>query len=232
VPFRVERIVSLGAWCQTTHQIRRMFGASVSSPYDWLVTPLDALIASLRDGGQQFGRAVVTRDNEYAICYRYGLLYHHEFGRDALGIPIVSEAALANCRQKLTHKFSAMVADCAHRNTLFVRYGGFARAARPSPYVVEEEIIGSQHINPLVSALDAAFPTTNFRLLFFTNQSFAQSSFDATLDRRVITAEMPPDPPNAPWEGTDQLWEDLFRGTGLEFAQMQGDSELTGSASR
>lgn len=72
--FKVEKLVSLGAWDQTTRQLRRMFGSRLSSLYDWLVTPLGALIALLEDHGAELRRKVGTKDNEFPICDHYGPL--------------------------------------------------------------------------------------------------------------------------------------------------------------
>lgn len=108
-----------------------------------------------------------------------------------------------------------MAADCLGRNTLLDRYGGFASPLRAIPYVRDDALVGSQDVCRLVQSLEATFSGKLFRLLFVTHQAVARVRFDQSLDRRVITAEMQPDPPGVSWEGTNQFWGGLFQDSGV-----------------
>ena len=122
---RFTAVISLGGACETAIQMERFFGGrKTSSPFDFLVTPFNALRAVLEDDGDGFGREFEPIwDGGSVKCLRYGVLYHHEFARSPAGKIQFSAAQIANCREKLLHKYATML-DVARRNrTLFVRLG-------------------------------------------------------------------------------------------------------------
>ena len=79
-----EAVISLGGLCQVPYQVEQRFGLRISSPFDWLVTPLEAVTKILADDGASFGQAASPRfDGATAVCDRYGVAYHHDFPRTA-----------------------------------------------------------------------------------------------------------------------------------------------------
>lgn len=47
-------IVSAGAYCQTTHQVRRITNTRVTSLFDWVLAPHDGLIYCLKNNFTDF----------------------------------------------------------------------------------------------------------------------------------------------------------------------------------
>ncbi|PJI55814.1 hypothetical protein CTI14_01680 [Methylobacterium radiotolerans] len=223
--FEVRRIVSLGAWCQATYQIRRMFGASASSPYDWLVTPFDALISSINDEGKKFGQTVYVRDDEYPMCYNYGLLYHHEFKRDGRR-PLVTEQALASCKSKLTHKYNQFADAMNGGGVLLVRMGGHAKPAVAWPYITDPKPLRSADINCLTSSLDRKFLNRDYRLLIINLEGRVTVDLDVPVDDRVIFRTIPFATEKSRWEGCDEAWDAIFDELPLSFQMKNRESEI------
>lgn len=214
--FEVRRILSLGAWCQATYQIRRIFGASASSPYDWLVTPFDALISSLNDDGRKFGQAIYVRDNEYPMCHNYGVLYHHEFQRDG-NKPLITEEAMVYCKSKLAHKYKQFADVMNGGGTLLVRMGGHAKPAVAWPYITDPAPLRSADINNLTSTLDSRFENGDYRILIVNLEGRVTVNLDAPVDDRVIFRTIPFATERSRWEGADEAWDTIFEGLPVSF---------------
>ena len=76
-------VVSLGGDCTGAVETKRFFaGRKTVSPFDYLVTPFDALLKVFDDDGAQFGIDFHPVHGAQSVqCERYGVLYHHEFSR-------------------------------------------------------------------------------------------------------------------------------------------------------
>ncbi|CAO4172795.1 DUF1796 family putative cysteine peptidase [Methylorubrum aminovorans] len=209
MPFQVKHIVSLGAWCQVTYQLRRFFGSSVSSPYDWLVTPFDALSKSIQDEGRQLGQAVTVRDEVRPLCFHYGLLYHHEFPTSG-EIPIISAQSLLTCESKLKHKYRRMAEAIRSGGTLFVRMGGHALPAFPSPYVTDQIPFTDGDVNKLIELLERRFNCADFRLLFINIEGRTNMDIRNEADGRVVFRSLPSSVETHTWMGNNEDWDRLL----------------------
>ena len=83
-----DEIVSLGNHCRVAYNLRRTFGIARAYPFDWWITPVQALIAFLEDPsldklydpGQL--APVMREEKIFAIDnIHYGIQLQHEFPR-------------------------------------------------------------------------------------------------------------------------------------------------------
>lgn len=160
---RFVHAISLGANCETAHQLRRLGRLSLHGLFDWLVTPIDAIDPILADDGAQLARSFVSANNGTSVrCGAYGLLYHHEFPREPPGEAFRFDAELiAQCRRKLSHKFATLLGACAGSGpVVFIRTGpgsDLAWDARRAPVDAD--------LRRLEASIERRFPELDFRLL-------------------------------------------------------------------
>jgi hypothetical protein len=209
-PFRA--VVSLGGLCQVAYQVEHRFGFRVSSPFDWLVTPLSAVERILADDGAGFGREVtVLFDGGTAVCRRYGVAYHHDFPRTDDYKAIVSAEALEACGAKHRHKLGRLAAYLEGRpKTLFVRLAGHHDTAAPLPYVADPRPTTTADLNGLCEVLARRFPGLEFALLFVYYEAYTTVDLGSgRLDPRVTVATLPACD-IALWQGETEAWAALF----------------------
>ena len=116
-------VVSLGSDCTSAAQIDQFFHAKrPSSPFDWLTTPVEGLVAVLAERGARFALSM-RPSADTVLCQHYGVAYHHEFPRDGDYTPIFSEAAIRASREKLLYKLGAMLETTRRNRTLFLVTG-------------------------------------------------------------------------------------------------------------
>ncbi|GAN51992.1 hypothetical protein ACXR8U_14205 [Methylobacterium radiotolerans] len=205
---RFERIVSLGALCQVTHQINRCFPGQPKSLFDWLVTPFSAVRSIFETQGKHLCSDVAV-DKFEIICQNYGVSYHHEFPRDANVIPYITQEALETGKSKLAHKFNKMVSMLSEPTpTLFVRFLGHHGEARAWPYMNDPEVMKISEINDLCTYLASRFPALPFEMAFVYLPQFTQLEADAAADPRVHL--IPLDRTANTWAGNDSDWDEIF----------------------
>lgn len=215
--FRVKAVVSLGAWCQTTYQARRFFGNSVTSPYDWLVTPFNALLASIEGDGLNFCKHLRVVDASRPICEDYGILYHHEFERRDEHA-IITASAIERCSGKLSYKYIKMIECASTEGTLFIRLGGQAEPAFAWPYLNDTKPLQAREINALCNIIEKKFAIVSFRLLLVFFAGRTAFDMDSMVDDRVIIRELPHAAENGKWEGCDEEWDMLLNDLNLDFS--------------
>jgi hypothetical protein len=123
-----DNYVSLGHNCEGAFQVRRLLGRDVAYYFNWLVTPLDALVEILRaDFAGAYDRANlrVTADVGMVLDAGYGMKYHSAF-RKELG------RALEGPRFEALHAESA-----AKYAMLAERFRELARSTNRVLYVVK-----------------------------------------------------------------------------------------------
>ena len=132
-----DEIVSLGAHCRVAYNLRRTFGISRAFPFDWWVTPAQALVAFLGDPSfdklydelrmapAMGGDRILAIDNLH-----YGVQLQHEFPRQRGGALVDDwPAHLGSARERTEFLWDRMVGLMRQgRRMLFVRW--FTQAER------------------------------------------------------------------------------------------------------
>lgn len=83
-----DNYVSLGHNCEGAFQVRRLLGRDVAYYFNWLVTPLDALVEVLRAdfaGAYDWPNLKPTRDVGMILDEAYGMKYHSAFRKELGG---------------------------------------------------------------------------------------------------------------------------------------------------
>lgn len=123
----VDRMISLGGRCEVAYQLRRIGTTERAYPFDWWITPLDALPRILSGGTSSlFEAAQIHKLPDYGgragVYSHYARTVHlHEFahGEDGLALSI------AEISERLGNKYEAlyrrMIGEVAQGRTLFVR---------------------------------------------------------------------------------------------------------------
>ena len=180
---KFRHILSLGGHCEPSWHLRRRGMLRHGSPFDWLVSPLQAVVDVLADDGARLGREFIMRDGgKSTVCAEYGVLYHHEFARTSDGYVRFSAEAVERCRSKLAHKMARFIKVCERAEpTLFLRMG----AKTPLQWDLGGEI------DVLAPAIAARFPALPFR---------------------VISVDLPQAADSTTWKASDADW-DAFLGS-------------------
>jgi len=121
-----DRIISLGCNCELALNIRDYFGIERAYPFDWWITPFQALWKLLEGrfhdlfniNNLEVSSDLLTVRDKY-----YNLLYHHDFKKteDDKIIPDLIEQQLPLVKQKydmLVHRFFN---DLQNKRVLFIR---------------------------------------------------------------------------------------------------------------
>jgi hypothetical protein len=207
-----ELVVSLGGLCQVAYQIEHWFGYRFNSPFDWLVTPLEAIAKVLDDDGGSFSKKVrVMFNGETAVCCYYGVAYQHEYLRDANRFVQIDVDALVASQSKMRHKYNKLKDRLSSGpKTLFIRMGGHHDSAYPLPYVADPRPTTTTDLNALCAALGAKFPELSFELAFVYLERFTTLDVDPDkLDRRVKVFALLDDD-GSEWTGRMASWAPVF----------------------
>lgn len=213
---QIDRVISLGAWCQTTVQIDRYFGRVWWSPFDWTVTPFSSIEAVLADDGERFGLSFSSWDNGKDVrCNEYGLLYHHEFERNPDVTVRFNVETLQACRSKMLHKLNVMrMAVTATGATLFIRFGGRAENPFAWPYVVDPLPLQVSVLNRFCETLDAFTVSQPFVLAILYHPEYSTLVEDepARPDLMIYKFQRVglEDVLDEGWKGSDANWNEFF----------------------
>jgi len=211
-----ELVIGLGGFCQVAYQIERRFGPKMSSPFDWLVTPLISLKKVFDSGGQQFSKSIITaRDGHTAVCTYYGVCYHHEFERhimtDGVERITITAEAMQNSRGKLLHKYDKMIDMLAAASpVLFIRLAGHCDHNIANPYTIENKSVTTDDLNDLCTLIGDRFPNLKFRLAFVYLSEYTKFSLNSKkLDTRVDVFSLDDDGTFG-WYGSAAAWDNIF----------------------
>lgn len=210
----IEQVISLGNDCQVESQLARRFPPRPKTVFDWIGTPLDAILPILEDAGARFGEPWAVFGDSLE-CVSYGTGHRHEFPETPDHRAMVDARASADARDKLVHKAQKTVALCrSGRPTLFVRRRGASEV--PSDRLRKQTMV-SDDLNRIADGIAALFPTLPFRLLFIGVPDLPRQAYDFSgpLSDRVMVRSMP----NAPvWNGDDAAYDAVLDGLGLAYA--------------
>ena len=207
---RFDDILSLGSDCEVSLQLRRLGIAHTPSVFDWLVTPWDAMLRVLHDGGTHLCTRIDRGyDGAGAVCGTYGLVYWHEFARDGASQVLLTEASTKAAQDKLRHKIARMRTVLnADKTVLFIR-GGIATDAPNDRYQFGQAFPASR-LNDFTILVSRLFPALKFSLLFIEYAGRDLLEGGCTLDPRIVHYRMPcppsagamlrPKPQDAEWD--------------------------------
>jgi hypothetical protein len=202
-----DHIVALGYNCRLAYNLRRTFGFETAHPFDWWVTPLQALAAFLRDPSLDrlydpaLLEPVIKNGGAYAIHnVHYGIQMDHEFprGRDNMVVDDWRDH-IAAPRARTEHLLRRFLELPAGSRVLFVRATKKmeARMLGPAFRPLMEEVI---------QALEQLFPDVNRSILLIDPPVGIKREGVATL--RINDRERD-------WKGTPELWTEALIGLGL-----------------
>ena len=217
-----DDILSLGSDCEVSLQLRRLGVAHTPSVFDWLITPWEAMIRVLHDGGTHLCTRIDRGyDGAGAVCGTYGLVYWHEFARDDASQVVLTDAGVQAAQAKLRHKIGRMRTVLeSDRTVLFVR-AGIATDAPHDRYQLGQPFPASR-LNDFTTVMSGLFPALRFSLLFVEYEGRDRLEGDSLLDPRIVHYRMPCPPARKP---QDAEWDALMAridyraGTGGDFGE-------------
>jgi hypothetical protein len=212
-------VISLGSDCTSAHQIDAFFRAKrPNSPFDWLITPIEGLVAVLAERGARFVLAM-RANADTVLCQHYGVAYHHEFPRDADYTPIFSEGAIRASREKLLYKLDAMLETVRRNRTLFLLTGLSTNLAGD---VYADRAVTASVLNQLPSLIERLSGRDDFAIALILREgprlgrNYADRvEPDVALDAR-FTAFPCPMTDATPLLGDPAQFAPVFRHFGLE----------------
>lgn len=212
---RYGAVIGLGAACQVAEQCRRHLGKAPGAPFDWLITPFDAVEQVLADMGARLGqRFVSVRDGTSTQCAHYGVLYEHDFQRDEMRRVIFDADYVAACQSRMAHKMQklAELLTTAEK-VLFIR--AYSSTGLDGDRF-NDTTFTSSDLNGLVDVIQEKAPNLDFDLLFIHSRDRATEKIDLSgpLSDRIIVREMA-HPADMEWFGIDADWITLFKDLGL-----------------
>ena len=215
VPTGYDAVIGLGAACQVAEQCRRHLGAAPGVPFDWIITPFDAIGKVLADKGAGLGQRFVSiRGGTSTQCVNYGVLYEHEFPRDPDRQVIFDAETIADCRSRMAYKMQKLIKILgSHKKILFIR--AYASTGLPGDRFNDEPLT-SADLNHLAALIEGWARGFTFDLLFVHSPDRTGEKVDLSgpLSSRVQVREMP-HPPGTEWWGIDEHWIALFDEFGL-----------------
>lgn len=211
-------IIPIGSFCQVADQLNEKGLPYARTPWEYTVTPLQALLDAVRDDGSAFGLEVERFDNDgTVICKRYGHLHHHDFSRDfANGNKIMplQQEEIDTCRSKFLHKMETFrKAARAEGKKLYIRLAGEGRNPIAWPYLHDPDPLKHSRLNELAAALEE-YADADFDLLFVYYRSLTKIEDDEPLDRRIKLNGLP-NSIEMQSTGDSGPWLDVFRSIGV-----------------
>lgn len=220
-----DAVVGLGAACQVAEQCRRHLGAAPGVPFDWLITPFDAISMMLADMGAGLGqRFISVNGGTTTQCANYGVIYEHEFQRDADRRIIFDAEYLAACRSRMVYKTQKLAELMRSRKKILFIRAYASTGVEGDRY--NHATFTAADLNRLVALIAACAPTLTFDLLFIHSPERTSEKIDLSdcLSDNVIVHEMA-HPPDMKWYGIDADWIALFQDLGLMAAQARTTGE-------
>jgi hypothetical protein len=161
--FNPTHIISLGADCTISHNIRRYFGVDSAYPFDWWVTPHHSLELFLLKPDVDYLFDVkflrLINGGDSITNSEIGIMYHHDFhrGEDNLICGDI-EYQIENIKNKYRYLIERFLClNNAGNNILFLRSG-----FEPDEFSKER----------LVGLLAARFPSASFCLHWVVQPDF------------------------------------------------------------
>lgn len=193
-----DYVISLGNYCETAYQIRRLTGNEKAYFFDWLVTPADGLIIALESDFRQ----VFLRQNlelwhggESIIDTATNILFHHDFSRDVNGkiSPETIDVEYPERRRKIEFLIERWNNDLREGTTLFVWADNVSECT----------------FSRVACALKRQFPAAFHHFLLILSPDTPR--FSTELGENVTLGPAIAAPPGPEmWKGVDKAWDDTL----------------------
>ncbi len=161
-----DTIISLGCNCELTWNIRDYFGIERAYPFDWWITPFQALRKLLENRFHDLfniNNLEVSHDLLTVRDTYYNLLYHHDFKKtqDDKIIDDCIDQQIPLLKQKYAMLVERFFKDPENKRVLFVRNrDGNIPHLDPDPTPMDKNTF-----EQLYSLLENLFPTSQISLL-------------------------------------------------------------------
>lgn len=214
-----DHIISLGSFCQTAYQLRRLFGDRGAHVFDWWVTPSRALIDLLETGFSDLllpeNMRIVAEDaGEAVMCSRYGLMHYHDFYNAKVKDKYNPFLVRAGC-QSILPKYEHLVRKflSLEGKVLFVRVGG-----GHVKYFGHNSEIDENMYDRFTSALSRLNPNLEYHVLLMDVPIFGERP-NLTFDSVSTYGEGA-----GIWSGSDAAWDQMLARQQFRLAEPQTES--------
>ena len=211
-----DKILSLGGDCNVSLALRRANFLNSWSPFDWMVTPLDAISKIVSEDGADLAKEFYASHNGSSVgCKYYNVLYHHEFPRKENHMVMFSIEAIETCRSKLRHKMGRFIEACeAGQPVLFIRFRSYTDIPEDR-FCDGKNIPSAADINHVAQAIAARYPALDFKILYLERASDPQPTDLEALDQRIMFRRLDADPsvPDAVAQEMDEVIKDIKAAT-------------------
>jgi hypothetical protein len=191
---RFEKVLSLGYACDVAHQIRRILKQTESYPFDWLLTPINALQSMIQTDFENFlEEEYLCQEKNYVLDRQSGIKYLHDFKN----LPEWSNDTSAvkdKYRRRIDRWLELMTQDMP---ALFVR-GQKENDRLPS--------IDHAGAVDLLNIINQKYPSIKAHLLVIQPIDSLIPDFKGD----TITMVKMPSPNPAVWSGDNEKWESLI----------------------
>lgn len=178
----------------------------------------------LADMGAGLGQRFISANGGTTTqCANYGVIYEHEFKRDADRRIIFDADYIAACRSRMVYKMQKLAGLLkSGKKILFIR--AYASTG-VSGDRFNDAVFTSADLNRLVAFIEACAPTLTFNLLFIHSAERVNEKIDLSgrLSSKIVLREMP-HPPDMKWYGIDSDWIALFEDFGLMAAKSHSEN--------
>ena len=166
---RLNKVVSLGGWCEPAWQIRKYTGEETAYFFDWLVSSAEAVVSLIENDFQHvFERhdLKLWKNGESVVDTSNGILFHHSFSRTDSGL--VDEKTIDEEYMAQKEKVSFLV-------------GRWKNLTTSGSHVLFVHLSHNQILygDLLESAISKKYPGLNFLLLLVARPEFAITEMDS-----------------------------------------------------
>ncbi len=193
IPKNFTAIISLGRACDTSFQIRRIFGQETSWPFDWLITPYSALCSLIENDFQNFLKEDSLRGaNDRVHDTRLGIEFLHDF-KDNLSFQEELQFVQEKYFRRIERFLNLMQKSA---KILFVRNHQY----------LNQDILREVESRTLLELLHKSYPSIESHLLVVNpfGVDFPE------VQERYLSLVTIPQPEPFIWSGDNSAWDNVF----------------------